>query len=165
MNGLDELIADHQHLHQLLALLKQQTIADDAADLHEVHAIVTQYGEYFARVHHPREMIVFEAMCHRNRDLRPVVEQALEGHDELTAHTDLLRSLLDEALDDGTMIREDIVNLACQFLDAHVNAAAYEELIVYGWARNALGECDLPAAPSNLFRMTATQKSVTPRRR
>lgn len=140
MRGLETLMTDHERLRKMLATLKQQVIADHAADLHEMHAVITKYIEYFDHVHRPREAQAFACLLGGADGQHDIAEQVVRGHDEVKEQLDLLWSLLDEALQAQAMIGEDIVHLTAQFLDTQLNNMAYEELIAFAWLRDASTE-------------------------
>ncbi len=148
MDTLEQLIADHERLRDVLALLKRELTAGEAADLQLMHDIVTHYSEYFNRVHHPLEDHVFEYMLRHGAVRQHGAEQALMEHGELIRVTARFWSLLDQALHDGIMSREDLARTGWQFLNANLDHMAHEERTAFIWAREGLNDEDWAAIGS-----------------
>lgn len=142
MNTLDQLIADHIRLRDVLALLKHELAAGNEADLQLMQDIVTHYSEYFNRIHHPLEDQLFEYLLRRNTFQQHDAGQALTEHRELTRHTDQFLRLLDQALQGGIMPREALFETGWQFLHTNLDHMEHEERTAFTWAGQELTEQD-----------------------
>lgn len=150
METLEKLFADHACLRRILSLLAQQLTAEEPADLQRMHALVTEYAAYFEHRHCPLEDHVLGYMGGLDAARQGIAEQALEEHRELLQRTALFCSLLDEALQGGAWIREDLVNIGWQFFDANLENMAREEKIALANVREALTATDWASIEAQL---------------
>lgn len=161
MDVLDELAIDHSRLRDVLTQLEYELVAGNAANLRTMHDIVSHYSEYFNRVHHPLEDHIFEYMLRRGAIREHGAEQALKEHGELTRDTALFGVLLNGALYDGIMAREELIQTGWRFLEVNLDHIAREEQTTFVWACKLLTDDDWAAIAAHPLSQKRTELLAT----
>ncbi len=148
MNILDELLADHRRLHDLLSLFERELVTYDnggSADLQLIQDIAAYYAEYFNRVHHPLEDCLFECLLSRAPRRNAGARSATSQHDSLRCATDRLLAALDRALHDTMATRAELTDAGRQFLQQNRDHMRHEESHPFKQARQCLTARDWQA--------------------
>lgn len=142
---LDRLHKEHADLTRLLDLLDRQLAlftAGKPADYDTISAILQYCQEYPAAVHHPKEDLVYGRLRGRDPALAAEVGDLEEEHRDLAEMTLSLSSLIERALAEEPVNREQVHNLTRDFIHRYRDHIAREELHVFPAARQVLSEND-----------------------
>lgn len=142
---LNRLHKEHADLTRLLDLLDRQLglfTAGDQADYDTIGAILQYCLEYPDAVHHPKEDLIYSLLRDRDSALAAEVGDLEEEHRALAEMTRSLSILIDRALSEEPVDREQVHNLTRQFIHRYRHHISREEVHVFPAARRVLSEKD-----------------------
>ena len=138
-NALDEVREDHRNMALLLELLRSDVEAlregaDDEMDLERVADIVDYFAHYPDRIHHPREETMFAVFRERHKpspELADALKQVHAQHESFPAMTTALSRLLEAAMHDALVPREELVARLDDYIEQQVEHLDLEEGLVF----------------------------------
>ena len=142
---LNRLHKEHADFTRLLDLLDRQLAlftAGQPADYDTIGAILQYCLEYPDAVHHPKEDLVYSLLRDRNPTLAAEVGDLEEDHRGLAEMTRSLSGLIERALAEESVDREQVHNLTRDFISRYRRHIEREEQHVFPAARQALSEQD-----------------------
>jgi hemerythrin-like domain-containing protein len=142
---LNRLHKEHADLTRLLDLLDRQLAlftAGESADYDTIGAILQYCTEYPDAVHHPKEDLVYGILRGRDPALAAEVGDLEEEHRGLAELTRSLSELIERALAEEPVDREQVRGLTRDFLHRYRHHIKREELHVFPAARRVLTEKD-----------------------
>lgn len=142
---LNRLHKEHADLTRLLDLLDQQLslfTAGESADYDTIGAILRYCLEYPDAVHHPKEDLIYELLRDRDPALAAHVGDLEEEHRKLAEMTRSLASLIEQALAEEPVDREQVHDLTREFIHRYRQHIAREEGQIFPAAREVLSEED-----------------------
>jgi hemerythrin-like domain-containing protein len=142
---LNRLHKEHADLTRLLDLLDRQLAlftAGKSADYDTIGAILQYCMEYPDAVHHPKEDLVYGLLRGRDPVLAAEVGDLEEEHRGLAEMTLSLSALIERALAEEPVDREEVRKLTGDFIRRYRHHIAREELHVFPAALHVLSEDD-----------------------
>lgn len=124
---LQALRREHANLSQLLELIDQQLDGRDVPDLELLRGILDYFLTYPDQYHHPKEDLVYRALCRHDPALAPVVGDLVAEHEELAVATRELSDALDRASRDGAGSETGMRRLGRAFVDFYREHMIKEE--------------------------------------
>lgn len=98
---LQALRREHADLANLLELLERQLDGAGAPDTGLLRGILDYFLTYPDQYHHPKEDLIYRALCRHDPRLIPVIGDLEAEHEELAIATQELSAALDRARRDG----------------------------------------------------------------
>ena len=150
---LNRLHKEHVDITRLLDLLDRQLAlfsAGQPADYDTIGAILQYCQEYPDAVHHPKEDLVYGRLRDRNPALAAEVGDLEEDHRKLAEMTLSLSALIERALAEETVNREQVHNLTRDFIGRYRRHIKREEQSVFPAALDALSDQDWSDIDSQL---------------
>ena len=89
---------EHANLAQLLELIDRQLDGREAPDLDLLRGILDYFLTYPDQYHHPKEDLIYRALCRRDPALAPAIGDLEAEHEELAIATRELSGALDRAV-------------------------------------------------------------------
>jgi hemerythrin-like domain-containing protein len=142
---LNRLHKEHADLTRLLDLLDQQLAlfaAGKPADYDMIGAILQYCLEYPDAVHHPKEDLIYGVLRSRDPVLAAEVGDLEEEHRDLAELTRSLAELIERALAEEPVGRDQVRDLTRDFIRRYRHHIAREELHVFPAARQVLSDPD-----------------------
>lgn len=141
---LNRLRQEHADLARLLDLLDRQLVLFDEGvpDYDTIRTILQYCLEYPDAVHHPKEDLIYSVLKGRDPALAAQVGDLEEDHRGLAEMTRELAALIDRALTEEPVDREQVHGLTHDFLRRYRTHIAREELHMFPAARQVLSEQD-----------------------
>lgn len=142
---LNRLHKEHADLTRLLDLLDQQLAlftAGKPADYDMIGAILRYCLEYPDAVHHPREDLIYSVLRSRDPALAAEIGDLEEEHRDLAELTRTLAALIERALAEEPVDREQVRDLTGDFVRRYRHHIAREESHVFPAARRVLSDRD-----------------------
>lgn len=140
------LFEEHRHLTALTRALEkkaQQSAPLGTGDYYLMRDIVGYLHDYPDHVHHPTENRLFELLKKRMPSKAPAVKRLLNDHRAVAQETQTLLDLLDQAIEESSGEREQVVRLACGAFVRHQRAhMQFENLEMFPAAIDALTASD-----------------------
>jgi hemerythrin-like domain-containing protein len=142
---LTRLHKEHADLTRLLDILDRQLAlftTGKPADYDTIGAILQYCQEYPDAVHHPKEDLVYGLLRSRDPALAVEIGDLEEEHRSLAEMTLSLSELIERALAEEPVDREQVRKLTKDFIHRYRHHIAREELHVFPAARQVLSEDD-----------------------
>jgi hemerythrin-like domain-containing protein len=142
---LNRLHKEHADLARLLDILDRQLAlftAGKPADYDTIGAILQYCMEYPDAVHHPKEDLVYGRLRGRDPALAAEVGDLEEDHRGLAEMTRTLADLIERALAEEPVDRDQVRSLTGDFIRRYRHHIAREELHVFPAAKRILSEDD-----------------------
>lgn len=141
---LTRLHEEHADFARLLDLLDRQLVLFDKGvpDYDTIGAILQYCVEYPDAVHHPKEDLIYAVLHRCDPALAAEVGNLEEEHRELGEMTRDLAALIERALAEEPVDRDDVHGRTREFIRRYRHHIAREELHVFPAARQVLTDAD-----------------------
>ena len=124
---LQALRREHADLAQLLELIDRQLDGREGPDLGLLRGIFDYFLTYPDQYHHPKEDLIYRALCRHDPALAPAIGDLEAEHEELTLATRALSDALDRACRDGAGSETGMRRLGRSFVDFYREHMSKEE--------------------------------------
>ena len=124
---IEALRREHAEMSELLDLIDQQINDQDGADLELLHEVLDYCLTYPDQYHHPKEDLIYRAMCRHERALAPAIEDLEAEHEELSILTRELAGLVEDARARGLARPPGLKGLGQSLLELYRQHIAKEE--------------------------------------
>jgi hemerythrin-like domain-containing protein len=124
---LQALRREHANLAQLLELVDRQLDGREAPDLGLLRGILDYFLTYPEQYHHPKEDLIYRALCRHDPTLAPVIGDLVAEHEELAVATNELSDAVDRACRDGAGSETGMRRLGRAFVDFYREHMIKEE--------------------------------------
>lgn len=124
---LQALRREHANLAQLLELIDRELDGREAPDLGLLRGVVDYFLTYPEQYHHPKEDLIYRALCRRDPALAPAIGDLVAEHEELTLATHELSDALDRARRHGANSETGMRRLGRAFVDFYRDHMIKEE--------------------------------------
>jgi hemerythrin-like domain-containing protein len=98
---LQALRQEHANLAQLLELIDRQLDGRETPDLDLLRGILDYFLTYPEQYHHPKEDLIYRALCRHDPALAPMIGDLVAEHEELGIATQEFSDAVDRACRDG----------------------------------------------------------------
>lgn len=114
--------SEHRYISSLLEALAEQAdnlLPGRAPDYALMHDVVRYMASFPDEYHHPREDLVFERLVARDPEARPLVEELLEGHREISRRSRELLGHLERVTSGGSSLDNQKMKYLCDRYIGH----------------------------------------------
>lgn len=137
---------EHMNLLRLLHLLEREMgvfARGDKADFELITDMLDYVGNYFERIHHPKEEAMVEHLRERAPDLEPQLTGMKQEHERLGELLHRFRATVDDIVMGSDMMpREAINDMATQLITLNREHIKHEEQFIFPRALAKLREKD-----------------------
>ena len=124
---IDVLRQEHNDVARLLDLVDAQINGKAPLDLDLLHEVLEYCLTYPDQYHHPKEDLIYRALCAHDQRVEPVIEDLEAEHEELAVLTREFATLVEKARADGTHTPLSFKELGQSFLDFYRQHMTKEE--------------------------------------
>ena len=118
---------EHANLVQLLELVDREFDGRETPDLVLLRGILDYFLTYPDQYHHPKEDLIYRALCRHDPALAPVIGDLEAEHEELAIATREVSDALDRACRDGAGSETGMRRLGRAFVDLYREHMIKEE--------------------------------------
>lgn len=118
---------EHADIAHLLELIDRQLDGREVPDLGLLRGILDYLLTYPDQYHHPKEDLIYRALCRRDPALAPVIGDLVAEHEELSLATRALSDALDRACRDGAGSETGMRRMGRAFVDFYREHMIKEE--------------------------------------
>ncbi len=124
---MDALRQEHVAITKLLDVIDLEVNGEAAPDVDLLHEIVTYLQTYPDQYHHPKEDLIYRALCRHDQRMSPSIGDLEAEHEGLADLTQDLTRVVEQARADGVARPNGLTALARLFLDTYRQNIAKEE--------------------------------------
>lgn len=128
---IEVLREEHADMARLLDLIDEQVRGPSAPDCELIHEILEYCLTYPDQYHHPKEDLIYRALCRRDRRVTPAIDDLEAEHEELAVRTREFAQVVERARADGAALPDGFDALARSFLDYYRSHMAKEEHLFF----------------------------------
>jgi hemerythrin-like domain-containing protein len=140
---IDTLRQEHADIARLLDLVEQQVDGEDAPDYGLLHEIAEYCLTYPDQYHHPKEDLIYQALCRHDPRATPAIADLEAEHEELTVLTREFETVIEraraKAADGDPRASDGLKQMARAFLDYYRQHIDQEESLFFPDAERMLG--------------------------
>lgn len=153
-NVIEEIRREHANMARMLDVLDRQVeIFEEAGqpDYDLMEKIVLYFLDFPDECHHPKEDLVARKLLERAPERAGRLRGLAELHEELSALTRRMATVLRRVLDEAELPRSQIIRAVKEFSSSQRHHMEMEEEFFLPLAEEVLGEADLGELDSELF--------------
>ena len=124
---IDVLRQEHKDVARLLDLVEAQIDGTATLDLELLHEVLEYCLTYPDQYHHPKEDLIYRALCEHDRRVEPAIEDLEAEHEELAVLTREFAALVEKARAEGAHSPLGFKALGRSFLDFYRQHMTKEE--------------------------------------
>lgn len=137
---------EHMNLLRLLHLLEQQMQSfsrGDTADFELIGELLDYLGNYFERLHHPKEEAMMDRLGERVPELATQLAQMKDEHEHLAGLLHRFTATMDDiVMGSDLMSRDGVTTMAEELVNLNREHIKHEEQLVFPRALASLRERD-----------------------
>ncbi len=111
----------------ILDLIDQEVNGPGERDLGLLHEIMEYCLTYPDQYHHPKEDLIYRALCRHDPAVAPAIDDLEAEHEELAVATREVAGLVEQAVTKGTALPEGFERLVQSFLELYRRHIEKEE--------------------------------------
>lgn len=136
---MDALHQEHGTIGKLLDILDRELGGEAPPDIELLHEVMAYLRTYPDQYHHPKEDLIYQALCRHDQSLSPAIGDLEAEHEELAILTQELAQVVEQGRRDGRVDADGLAVLGRTFLDYYRQHIAKEERWFFPDAERMLG--------------------------
>lgn len=124
---MDALRREHTTISKLLDILDRELAGDAPVDVDLMHEVMEYLRTYPDQYHHPKEDLIYQALCRHDRRLSPAIGDLEAEHEELAVLTQELAQVVEQARAERSADPDGLTALGSTFLTFYREHIAKEE--------------------------------------
>ena len=124
---MEALRQEHGTIGKLLDILDRELAGEGPADIELLHEVMEYLRTYPDQYHHPKEDLIYQALCRHDQSLSPAIGDLEAEHEELAILTQELAQVVETARRDHAADTDGLAALGKTFLEYYRQHIAKEE--------------------------------------